>query len=187
MISREVYVFLAMIICGGALAVVFDMLRAMRMVLNPSAVIVSASDILFWIFAAFVISAAAWNLNSGIFRFYEPLGIILGAVFYFLLFSKWILKLFLFIFENILKFAKFIFKILLTPPKFLYKILIVPIIGVIKNKRRKGHDTHDSSSSFAESSAISLPSETAFSSISLKRFTNLSDAFVSAISGVTFK
>ena len=121
MISREVYVFLAMIICGGALAVVFDMLRAMRMVLNPSAVIVSASDILFWI----------------------PLGIILGAVFYFLLFSKWILKLFLFIFENILKFAKFIFKILLTPPKFLYKILIVPIIGVIKNKRRKGHDTHD--------------------------------------------
>ena len=116
MISREVYVFLAMIICGGALAVVFDMLRAMRMVLNPSAVIVSASD---------------------------PLGIILGAVFYFLLFSKWILKLFLFIFENILKFAKFIFKILLTPPKFLYKILIVPIIGVIKNKRRKGHDTHD--------------------------------------------
>ena len=106
MISREVYVFLAMIICGGALAVVFDMLRAMRMVLNPSAVIVSASDILFWIFAAFV-------------------------------------KLFLFIFENILKFAKFIFKILLTPPKFLYKILIVPIIGVIKNKQRKGHDTHD--------------------------------------------
>ena len=89
------------------------------------------------------ISAAAWNFNSGIFRFYEPLGIILGAVFYFLLFSKWILKLFLFIFENILKFAKFIFKILLTPPKFLYKILIVPIIGVIKNKRRKGHDTHD--------------------------------------------
>ena len=143
MISREVYVFLAMIICGGALAVVFDMLRAMRMVLNPSAVIVSASDILFWIFAAYVISAAAWNFNSGIFRFYEPLGIILGAVFYFLLFSKWILKLFLFIFENILKFAKFIFKILLTPPKFLYKILIVPIIGVIKNKRRKGHDTHD--------------------------------------------
>ena len=114
MISREVYVFLAMIICGGALAVVFDMLRAMRMILNPSAVIVSASDILFWIFAAFVISAAAWNFNSGIFRFYEPLGIILGAVFYFL-----------------------------TPPKFLYKILIVPIIGVIKNKRRKGHDTHD--------------------------------------------
>ena len=143
MISREVYVFLAMIICGGALAVVFDMLRAMRMVLNPSAVIVSASDILFWIFAAYVISAAAWNFNSGIFRFYEPLGIILGAVFYFLLFSKWILKLFLFIFENILKFAKFIFKILLTPPKFLYKILIVPIIGFIKNKRRKGHDTHD--------------------------------------------
>ena len=67
MISREVYVFLAMIICGGALAVVFDMLRAMRMVLNPSAVIVSASDILFWIFAAYVISAAAWNFNSGIF------------------------------------------------------------------------------------------------------------------------
>ncbi len=139
MISREVYVFLAMIICGGALAVVFDMLRAMRMVLNPSAVIVSASDILFWIFAAFVISAAAWNFNSGIFRFYEPLGIILGAVFYFLLFSKWILKLFLFIFENILKFAKFIFKILLTPAHFLYKMICVGFYTITVGK--KGDET----------------------------------------------
>ena len=48
-------------------------------------------------------------------------------------------------------------------------------------------NSHNSSSSFAESSAISLPSEIAFSSIFLNRFTNLSDAFVSAISGVTFK
>ena len=39
-------IFLAMIICGGALAVVFDMLRAMRMVLNPSAVIVPLQNLL---------------------------------------------------------------------------------------------------------------------------------------------
>ena len=44
----------------------------------------------------------------------------------------------MFIFENILKFTKFISQNTLDfPPKFLYKILIVPIIGVIKNKRRK--------------------------------------------------
>lgn len=144
MMSRELYVFFAMIICGGALSVVFDMLRAMRITLNPASVIVSASDILFWIFTAFVISATVWNFNSGVFRFYEPLGIILGAVFYFLLCSKCILKLFLFIFENIFKFTKFIFKILLTPLRFLYKILVVPIIKIIKkNRQRKGHDTHD--------------------------------------------
>lgn len=143
MMNRELFVFLIMIACGGMLSLIFDVFRGIRTVLKPNDLIVSISDILFWLFVGFVIVAVVWNFNNGVFRFYEPVGIALGGVFYFLLFSKWILKIFLFIFENIFKFLKFILKILLTPPQFLYKILIVPINKYVKLKRQKGQGTYD--------------------------------------------
>ncbi|MCD8180390.1 MAG: spore cortex biosynthesis protein YabQ, partial [Firmicutes bacterium] len=122
---REVLVFLAMTVCGGGISLMFDFFRAFRRAAKPCALIVALSDILFCAAALFAVTACVWNLNSGIFRFYEPVGLILGGVFYFLLLSKWIFKLFLFIFKNILKFGGFILKILLTAWTFLYKILVV--------------------------------------------------------------
>lgn len=141
--SRELFVFAVMIICGAVISVVFDLLRAMRTEIKPNNAVVALIDILFWVFASFAVLAAVWNFNSGIFRFYEIAGLALGAVFYFLLLSHWILKLFLFIIRNILKFVKLIFKILLTPPLFLYKILVVPMKKYKNNKRRKGQGTCD--------------------------------------------
>lgn len=143
MMNKEIFVFLVMIVCGGGISLVFDLFRACRIIARPNTAIVAVSDILFCIIAAFAVLACVWNFNSGIFRFYEPVGLILGGVFYFLLLSKWILKFFLFIIQNILKFVKLILKILLTPSMFLYKILIVPIQNYIKNKRRRGHGTYD--------------------------------------------
>lgn len=140
--NRELFVFFLMIGCGGALSLVFDMFRALRITLNPNSVIVAISDILFWICASFTVLALAWNFNNGIFRFYEPVGIALGGVFYFLLISKWVLRLFLVIFKNILKFLKLILKILLTPTLFLYRILVIPIKDYFGNKIRKGQNNY---------------------------------------------
>lgn len=139
--NPEVFVFLAMTACGAAISVVFDFIRAVRMCFKPNSVAVAVSDVAFWVFATFCAAACAWNLNSGIFRFYEPLGLILGAVLYFLLLSRWILRVFLFIIENIFKFVRFILKILLTPTLFLYRILVVPVKNILTNKGRKGQDS----------------------------------------------
>ena len=140
--SREVFVFLIMVACGGGISVLFDLFRAFRIEIKPPAWAVAVSDVLFCAVSMFFIVACVWNFNSGIFRFYEIIGLILGGVFYFSLLSKWILKLFLFIIKNILKFVKLILKILLTPPLFLYKILVVPIQRCIKKLRRRGHGTY---------------------------------------------
>lgn len=137
MMGRETCVFLIMIACGAALSVLFDLLRAFRRIIKQGTVAVNVSDTLFWIMAAFVVTACVWNFNGGIFRIYEVVGILLGCVFYFLLLSRWILKAFLFIIENILKFVRLILKILLTPWGFLYKILIVPVKFAILNKIRE--------------------------------------------------
>lgn len=124
---------------------IFDLFRAIRTVLKTGSVITSITDVLFCVLAMFCSLACVWNVNNGIFRAYELIGLILGGVFYFLLLDRWIFKIFLLITENILKFVRLIFKILLTPPRFLYKILVVPILKNIRDKRRKGQGTHDRS------------------------------------------
>lgn len=141
--TREVWIFFISVLCGGGIMLVFDLFRAVRMAIKAGNAVTAVSDVLFCAVAMFCAVACVWNINSGIFRFYELIGLILGGIFYFLLLSKWILKLFLFIIENILKFVRLIFKILLTPPLFLYKILVVPIQKSIRNKRRKGQGTYD--------------------------------------------
>ena len=141
--NREVWIFLMSVLCGGVVMLIFDLFRAVRRALKTGNVITAVSDVVFCLIAMFCSVACVWNVNNGIFRIYELVGSILGGIFYFLLLSRWIFKIFLFLIENILKFVRLIFKILLTPPRFLYKILVVPILKNIRNKRRKGQGTHD--------------------------------------------
>lgn len=125
MMNKEVFVFLAMVVCGGGISVLFDLFRAVRAALKPNIAVNAVLDILFVMASGFTLTACAWNLNGADFRFYELAGLALGGVFYFFLLSKWIFGAFLFVIKNILKFVGFILKILLTPPLFLYKILFV--------------------------------------------------------------
>lgn len=141
--AKEAVFFLIMTACGAGIAFLLDIFRAFRITLKPSAVIAAVSDVIFCALAMFFMFACVWNGNSGIFRFYELVGVILGAVLYFSLLSKWILTALIFVFENILKFTRFIFKILLTPLSFLYKILVVPIRNKTVNKIRKDRGTCD--------------------------------------------
>ncbi|MCH5209618.1 MAG: spore cortex biosynthesis protein YabQ, partial [Oscillospiraceae bacterium] len=122
-----------MVVCGGCVSLLFDFFRSLRIVLKPPAVVTALSDVIFSATATFFAIACVWNLNNGIFRAYEFIGLVLGIILYFLLLSKWILKFFLLIIGNILKFVKLISKILLTPSLFLYKILIAPLCKSINN------------------------------------------------------
>ncbi len=140
-ITHELFVFTVMLASGAAAGLLFDFLRAFRMEAKPNGTLTAVTDALFWLTAIFGFSACIWNFNSGQLRFYEPLGILLGAALYFLLAGKWILMFFRLIWKNILKFIKVIFKILLTPARFLYKILLVPaarfIRGLLERMKRR--------------------------------------------------
>lgn len=131
--AHEVYVLLGMVICGAALGALFDLKRGINKSIKPPDFIVGAGDFIFWIIAAAAAAWCAWRLNNGIARFYELAGLIGGAVLYFLMLSRFVLRFFELISEGILKIIVFIFKILLTPVRFLYKI-----IYNIRTKRSEG-------------------------------------------------
>lgn len=106
MISNQVYVFLWSILVGGVLALVFDFFRLLRRKGNTKNYIVYLEDILYWIIVAIIIVASAFITNDGELRGYMFIGYIIGAIFYLILFSNLLLKLF----GSILDFIENIFK-----------------------------------------------------------------------------
>ena len=122
-LAYELYVFFAMIIVGMLEGAVFDFFKAFRKRASSFSV-VGILDILYWIFASFIFLIFLVYSSDGELRGYIFIALVLGLVFYFLLFSRWINCLMDVIIRFFLKFFKFFFKILLTPLTFLYKILV---------------------------------------------------------------
>lgn len=131
-VTQELLIFLYMIALGAAEGLIFDLFRTIRKNIATSFAAVGVSDAVYWIFAAFVFGAVVMNITNGALRGYMFIGIALGLIFYFFLFSRVVIFALMTIISFILKFFKLFLKILLTPVKFLYKMLVNPFIGFIK-------------------------------------------------------
>lgn len=127
MMSDDAELFLVMAVCGAGISIFFDFLRSWRIALKSGAAVTVICDIVFVLISFPAAAGCVWNFAGGEFRFYEILGLMLGAVLYFSVFSRLMLRIFLFITKEFLKITAFILKILLTPLLFLYKILLVPV------------------------------------------------------------
>ena len=95
--STQVFTFLAAVILGGILCVIYDVFRALRSCQKNSSVTVAVEDIVFWVFSSittFILFLAGTN---GEVRFFVILGEILGFVVIRLTFSRVIYKFFLFL------------------------------------------------------------------------------------------
>lgn len=122
-ISKEAFVFLSAVLCGGLLHVLYDLFFIIRKKSAEEKIVIHVQDGLFWILAFFIIFFSLLTINGGIVRFYELLGVVLGVVLYHLTLSRFILKLVCKILAISSKIFNFFLKILLTPLRFLYNII----------------------------------------------------------------
>ena len=113
---NTVFIFFLTGICIGLL---FDFFRIQRKVLKTCDFITYIQDILFWIVSGLIIIFVIMKYTNGEIRIYMVLGIILGILIYFLIISKYIMK----IFVCILSFLLNIIGKLLFPIKKIYKII----------------------------------------------------------------
>ena len=113
---NTVFIFFLTGICIGLL---FDFFRIQRKVLKTCDFITYIQDILFWIVSGLIIIFVIMKYTNGVIRIYMVLGIILGILIYFLIISKYIMK----IFVCILSFLLNIIGKLLFPIKKIYKII----------------------------------------------------------------
>lgn len=109
MLVEQVYTFLWSILTGVILGVLFDIFRASRFK-GIKDIWVYIQDIIFWLISALIIIASTFLINEGELRGYMLIGYLLGAGFYMLLFSKFILYILRFIFENIRNGCHFLIK-----------------------------------------------------------------------------
>lgn len=155
--TREVLALVGMCVAGILCAVIFDMFRGVHYVLKKHDIAVIVTDILYWCIASFIIINSLWYLNSGLIRAYEFVGLVLGAVLYFLTVSKFVYKFFLTIAVKCVKIFKGIYKILLTLAGFLYKITMVPFVALytkIRQRLTKKEKTVISSNDESEKQAV---------------------------------
>lgn len=107
MLVEQVYVFVWSIITGAILGVLFDFFRAFRFK-GIRDIWVYIQDVIFWLVTAVIIIASAFFINEGELRGYMLIGYLLGAGFYILLFSKFILTALRFIFDSVRNSCHFI-------------------------------------------------------------------------------
>lgn len=109
MVVEQVYIFLCSVLVGSIMGVVFDFFRALRRKGNTRNIIVYIQDIIFWFIVAVIIITSSFILNDGELRGYMLVGYILGVLIYMLIFSNYIKKVFILIFNFFENFLRTIF------------------------------------------------------------------------------
>lgn len=138
-ISNQVYVFFSCILGGLAIGLLFDIFRLSRKFIETGDVITYIEDITFWFLVGVIVLMTVYLSNNGQIRGYVFMGILLGVVFYFLVFSTIVMKILSSIVKTIVNIIGTMMKVIAGPIKTIIQILYVPIkylynkVGSLKN------------------------------------------------------
>lgn len=122
MISNQASLFLIFTLEGSIIGLIFDIFRILRRSFKTSDIITYIEDVLFWLITGILILYSIFIFNYGEIRFFMFVGILLGAMFYMLLISRYVIKISVTVIEFLKKAIMFVFKIVIFPLQFIYKI-----------------------------------------------------------------
>lgn len=91
-IRQETIIFLFSVLHGTAMALLYDLIRAVRRAFQHKSAAVSMEDFLFWLTAGFLTFCFAFQNTDGVIRGYMAVGIGLGALWYHVTFSNRIVR-----------------------------------------------------------------------------------------------
>lgn len=91
-VSHQAYVFGCMILCGVLSGVIFDVFRSIRKCTKTCSCVIAAQDLLFWFIELCIVYVTAFEVNNAQLRLYEGVALVLGAVFYFMTFSMYVVR-----------------------------------------------------------------------------------------------
>jgi spore cortex biosynthesis protein YabQ len=135
-VDLQLYYFLTSIIAGLAIGIMFDLYRIIRGFDCPGKAVTMVSDLLFWIFSAIIIFLFFLYSNNAYLRYNTFIGLLLGALLYFRIISRLILKSLRFITFYIIKVFRILIILILYPIK-LIKYFLNFIFFKLKESSRK--------------------------------------------------
>lgn len=131
--NNEFNIFLAFILIGFTIGLLFDIFRVLRRVYKTPDFVTIIQDIAFWIISGIILLLGIFVINEGKIRAYLFIGLFIGIFFYIAIASKAVMK----IGTNILNLFN---KIVLSPIQKLFKLILSSLFkstNLFKNRLRK--------------------------------------------------
>lgn len=128
-IGAEAMFFVASVLEGVGLVLVYDIFRIIRRVMKHGNIWISMEDIVYWLFCTISVFLLLYRENDGLMRAFSFLGILLGSVTYYSLFSRFVIKIGVLVLTPFSKIGK---KILLFFKKVLKKVYKTIKMGLCK-------------------------------------------------------
>ena len=130
--------FTYFIIIGMILGIIFDIFRILRRIFKTSDILTNIEDILFGVMTGIILLSSIFLINNGQLRLYIFIGIFVGILIYLLVFSKFFIKINVWIINYIKKIILFITKPFIILLKWLKKLFLKPISFIIINLKHFG-------------------------------------------------
>lgn len=140
MVKEQITLFCIFILNGFLIGLLFDFFRILRKTFKTKDFLIYLEDILFWLIAGSSIIYLIFVFNNGSIRMYMLFAIIVGAIAYVKTFSKYVIKINVYILNKIKNIVYITIMNVLKPFKsimyFLQKKYIKPIYFKIINIRK---------------------------------------------------
>lgn len=132
--QNEIYIFIAFILNGFLIGIIFDCFRILRKSFKTPDIVTYIEDVLFGITTGLIVLYSIFKFNNGELRLYLFLGIFIGILLYLLIFSKIFMKISI----HLILFLKKIINFIIIIPlkniyKFFKKVFIKPVIFICIN------------------------------------------------------
>ena len=143
MAENQAYLFICFALVGIIIGIVFDLFRILRKTFKTKDLITYIEDIFFWIITGIIIIYSMYKFCDGELRLFMIIGIILGAIFYLITISEYVIKISVYIINILKRILYFPLKIVF---KFIRRFILRPITiicinlrkNVKKNKKNRG-------------------------------------------------
>ena len=128
---NQLYIVISFFFAGIIIGVLFDIFRVTRKSFRTPNIIIYIEDILFWILTGLIIILTTYLHTDGQIRLYMILMLITGAFTYFILVSKYFIKINVKLLNLVQSITKFIIHLVINP----FKIILSFIKSNIKIKK----------------------------------------------------
>ena len=133
MAVNQTYLFIIFTIVGIIIGILFDIFRILRKSFKTKDIVTHIEDIFFWILTGIIIILSMYRYSNGELRFFMIIGIIMGTLIYMITFSKYVIRISVFILKIIKKIIIYPFNLM---KKILKKIIFRPIFIICINFKR---------------------------------------------------
>ena len=133
MAGNQTYLFIVFTIVGIIIGVLFDIFRILRKSFKTKDIVTYIEDVLFWILTGIIILFSMYKFSNGELRFFMIIGIIMGTLMYMITFSRYVIKISVFIIKIIKTIIVYPVKVV---EKILKKIIIRPIFIICINFKK---------------------------------------------------